>query len=147
MRDQPNWPPISASGATVAELMRLEHLAGTDAADDGTESKPLVDEDSEEDEKLSRCSSTLHYDVPKASKDVEAVEGSKGIVNNAWHQFEGNSSSTFSPTQVGKEDFIPVLSKTREGDARLTMIVPNGDLTSIEFNDPSEKKTVEMTIL
>lgn len=135
LRNQPNWPPISASGATVAELMRLEHLASTDAADDGTESKPLVDEDSDDEEKMSRSSSKNYYKAPSVSKDVEAME-SNGIVDT-W-QFRGDSS------QIGK-DFNPVLLK--EGDSRLTVIVPNGDLASIELGDQTEKKTVEMTIL
>lgn len=115
----------------MAELMRLEHLAGTDAADDGTENKPLVDEDSDDDEKMSRSSSKRHYENLSgvSSKEREANGFGRG--------------SSHSSSQTGK-DFKPVLSKTKDADSRLTVIVPNVDL---EPGNPTEEKAEEMTVL
>lgn len=165
---QPDWPPISSSDTSIADLMRLEHSTVDACASEsfGTENKAFTYVDGEEnkvkeqkkpDNELSIksfFSSKLQTVNEAELQDIQNLNAflqngrdkdSSSDLDNLLNAFDNRSSSELC--QNDNEDVIPILPITMPDDSATLMEMTNtNNPSSIKIKMETNEESSEVTI-
>lgn len=163
---QPDWPPISNSDTSIADLMRLEHLTVDACAfeSSGTENKGFTCLDDEENKvnKQKKPDNELSIKFSFSSKlqtvneaelqgiqnmqDMQNGHGKDSDLDNLLNVFDNRSSSDLWQNDNG--DVSPILPITMSDDSATLMLMTNtNNPSSIKIKMETNEESLEMTIL
>lgn len=166
---QPDWPPISNSDTSIADLMRLEHSTVDACASESlsTESNAFTYVDGEEnklkeqkksDNELSiksSFSSKLQTVNEAELQDIQNIndflqngrgKDSSSDLDNLLNVFDKRSSSEL--WQNDNEDVIPILPRTMSDDSATLMQMTNtNNPSSMKIKMETDEESSEVTIL
>lgn len=166
---QPDWPPISNSDTSIADLMRLEHSTVDACASeslsternaftyvDGEENKLKEQKKSDNELSIKSSFSSKLQTVNEAElQDIQNIndflqngrgKDSSSDLDNLLNVFDKRSSSEL--WQNDNEDVIPILPRTMSDDSATLMQMTNtNNPSSMKIKMETDEESSEVTIL